>query len=114
MKYLIRKTKDNKFVDMQTANEEYIYQYQEVEQLQSKENHYIQTYYDEKEQKIKQKYIEIPKTKEQILEEEIEKIKRAIADTQPNLSELGQLNEKDKQKDKQKENTPDLSELDNL
>lgn len=94
MKYLVRFDKeDNKYIDMVTANEEYIHKYYEIEQLEEKDGYYIQTYYDEKEDKVKQKYVEIPKSEVELIEEEILKIKKAIADKekQPDLSELDEL-----------------------
>ena len=58
MKYLVRFNKeDNKYVDMVTANEEYVYKYYDVEPLEEKEGYYIQTYYDVKNDKIDQRYI---------------------------------------------------------
>lgn len=94
MKYLVRFDKeDNKYIDMVTANEEYIHKYYEIEQLEEKDGYYIKTYYDEKEDKVKQRYVEMPKSEVELLEEEILKIKKAIADKekQPDLSELDEL-----------------------
>ena len=92
MKVLLRfNKKDNSFIDMQSVTEEYIYKYQDIEELPNKDGYNTILEYDEKTKKAIMKYVEIQKTKEQLLEEEIEKIKRAIADGNPNLSELENL-----------------------
>lgn len=89
MKYLVRFNKeDNKYVDMVTANEEYVYKYYDVEPLEEKEGYYIQTYYDEKNDKIDQRYIEIPKTQEEIIEEEMKKMKEQMEQNAKALEDL--------------------------
>ncbi|EHL19771.1 hypothetical protein HMPREF9628_01287 [Peptoanaerobacter stomatis] len=113
MKVLLRFNKeDNKFVDMQNVTQEYIYKYQDVEELEEKDGYYTSLEYDEKTKKAIMKYVEIQKTKEQLLEEEIEKIKRAIADGNPDLSELDTLRANSNRK--KTDSIPNLSELDNL
>ena len=116
MKFLIRtKKEDNSFFDMVTAHEEYNHIYQEVEQLPEKEGYYVTYNFNKDTNKVVGKYVEIPKTKEQLLEEEIEKIKRAIAsEGEPDLSELGELGVNAKTNKKKVNSTPDLSELENL
>ena len=112
MKVLLRFKKDNSFVDMQSVNEEYIYKYQDVEELPNKDGYYTSLEYDEKTKKAIMKYVEIQKTKEEILEEEIEKIKRAISDGNPDLSELDTLRANSNRK--KTDSVPNLSELENL
>ncbi|WP_455088971.1 hypothetical protein [Peptoanaerobacter stomatis] len=70
MKVLLRfNKKDNSFIDMQTVNEEYIYKYQDVEELPNKDGYYTRLEYDEKAKKAVMKYIEIPKTSEDKIKE---------------------------------------------
>ena len=89
MKYLVRFNKeDNKYVDMVTANEEYVYKYYNIDTLEEKEGYYIQTYYDEKNDKIDQRYIEIPKTQEEIIEEEMKKMKEQMEQNAKALEDL--------------------------
>lgn len=89
MKYLVRFNKeDNKYVDMVTANEEYVYKYYDVEPLEEKEGYYIQTYYDVKNDKIDQRYIEIPKTQEELIEEEMKKMKEQMEQNAKALEDL--------------------------
>lgn len=52
MKVLLRFKKDNSFVDMQSVNEEYIYKYQDVEELPNKDGYYTSLEYDEKTKKL--------------------------------------------------------------
>lgn len=89
MKYLVRKSKnDNKFIDMVTVNEVYTHKYYDVEPLEEKEGYYIQTYYDEKNDKIDQRYIEIPKTQEELIEEEMKKMKEQMEQNAKALEDL--------------------------
>ncbi|EJP20312.1 hypothetical protein HMPREF1142_2170 [Peptostreptococcaceae bacterium AS15] len=88
MKYLIRENKNGQLVDFTTAIEEYIHKYQDLEELPYKENHYIETYFDEKEKLVKQKYVEIPKTKEQILEEELKKTQEQVEQANKAIEDL--------------------------
>ena len=74
MKYLVRFNKeDNQYVDMVTVNAVYTHKYYDVEPLEEKEGFYIKTYYDEKNDKVDQQYVEIPKSQEEIIEEEMKK-----------------------------------------
>ena len=89
MKYLVRFNKeDNKYVDMVTTDEEYVYKYYNIDTLEEKEGYYIQTYYDEKNDKIDQRYIEIPKTQEEIIEEEMKKMKEQMEQNAKALEDL--------------------------
>ncbi|MGP1568488.1 MAG: hypothetical protein ACTTHM_07205 [Peptoanaerobacter stomatis] len=70
MKVLLRfNKKDNSFIDMQSVTEEYIYKYQDVEELQNKDGYSTILEYDEKTKKAVMKYVEIPKTSEDKIKE---------------------------------------------
>ena len=89
MKYLVRFNKeDNKYVDMVTANEEYVYKYYDIDTLEEKEGFYIETYYDEKNDKVDQQYVEIPKTQEELIEEEMKKMKEQMEQNAKALEDL--------------------------
>ena len=79
MKVLLRfNKKDNSFVDMQSAVDEYVFKYQDVEELPNKDGYYTRLEYDEKAKKAIMKYVEIPKTEEQLLKEELKKMKEQV------------------------------------
>lgn len=79
MKYLVRFNKENnKYIDMVTVNEVYTHKYYDIEPLEEKDGYYIQTYYDEKNDKVDQQYVEIPKTQEEIMKEELKKMKEQV------------------------------------
>lgn len=89
MKYLVRFNKENnKYIDMVTVNAVYTHKYYETEPLEEKEGYYIQTYYDEKNDKIDQRYIEIPKTQEELIEEEMKKMKEQMEQNAKALEDL--------------------------
>jgi hypothetical protein len=111
MKILIR-LRGNEYLGYYVLEDTETVKEQEFEELPYKSGYYNETYYDEKEKILKQKYVEIQKTKEQLLEEEIEKIKRAIADGNPDLSELDTLRANSNRK--KTDSVPNLSELENL
>ncbi len=111
MKILIR-LRGNEYLGYYVLEDNETIKEQEFEELPYKAGYYNETYYDEKEKILKQRYIEMPKTKEQLLEEEIEKIKRAIADGNPDLSELDTLRANSNRK--KTDSVPNLSELENL
>lgn len=73
MKYLIRLDKNDKLVDFSTATEEYKHSYQNVEELPYKEGYYTETFWDETKNKLKQKYVVIPKTETEKIQEAIQK-----------------------------------------
>ncbi len=82
-KYLVRFTKEKegkKVYDFQTVHQELIHEYHEVEELPYKESFFTETYWDEEEKKLKQKYIEIPKTETEKLKEELEVAKGSIVE----------------------------------
>jgi len=111
MKILIR-LRGNEYLGYYVLEDTETVKEQEFKELPYKSGYYNETYYDEKEKILKQRYIEMPKTKEQLLEEEIEKIKRAIADGNPDLSELDTLRANSNRK--KTDSVPNLSELENL
>lgn len=81
MKYLIRFKKSDtgsSFVDMQLVQDELIHEYHEVDELSYKEGSYIETYWDESEKKLKQRYVEIPKSETEKLREELKKTNKAL------------------------------------
>ena len=111
MKFLVRFKKDKRqkeFIDMQSVSEEYIHEYHEIEDLEHKDGYYVAYEYDKESKKIVGKYVEIPKSSEELMREEIEKLKRAIAENAPDTSELDAL------KASKRLSKEDLSELDNL
>lgn len=126
MKYLVRFNKeDNKYVDMVTTDEEYVYKYYNIDTLEEKEGFYIKTYYDEKNDKVDQQYVEIPKTKEEELENKLIRLERVLAGSisdddlidLPLEAKPNSLNTRGKAKPKKKliePTTDDLAELDNL
>jgi len=88
MKVLLRFKKDNSFVDMQSVNEEYIYKYQDVEELPNKDGYYTSLEYDEKTKKAVMKYVEIQKTKEEILEEKLKTMQEQMEQTNKAIEDL--------------------------
>ena len=89
MKYLVRFNKeDNKYIDMVTTDEEYTHKYYDIEPLEEKEGFYIKTYYDEKNDKVDQQYVEIPKTQEELIEEEMKKMKEQMEQNAKALEDL--------------------------
>ena len=70
MKVLLRfNKKDNSFIDMQSVTEEYIYKYQDVEELPNKDGYNTILEYNEKLKKAVTRYVEIPKTSEDKIKE---------------------------------------------
>ena len=51
-------------------------------------NHYVETYFDEKEKLVKQKYVELPRSKEQELEEELKKMKEQVEQANKAIEDL--------------------------
>ena len=88
LKFLIRKNKNGELVDFQTAIEEYNYIYQDVEELQEKQGYFVETYYDKEEQILKQKYVEIPKTKEEELEDKLKAIWEQVEQSNKAIEDL--------------------------
>lgn len=93
MKVLLRfNKKDNSFVDMQSAVDEYVYKYQDVEELPNKDGYYTMLEYDEKAKKAVMKYVEIPKTEEQLLKEELKAMKEQLEQTNKAVEDLAMQN----------------------
>ncbi|EJU22959.1 hypothetical protein HMPREF1143_0480 [Peptoanaerobacter stomatis] len=89
MKVLMRFNKeDNKFVDMQNVTQEYIYKYQDVEELEEKDGYYTSLEYDEKTKKAIRKYVEMKKTKEEILEEKLKTMQEQMEQTNKAIEDL--------------------------
>ena len=89
MKVLLRfNKKDNSFIDMQSTVDEYLYKYQDVEELPSKDGYYTMIEYDKKTKMAVMKYIEIQKTKEQELEEELKKMKEQVEQANKAIEDL--------------------------
>ena len=61
---------------------------QELKELPYKENHYVETYFDDKEKLVMQRYIEIPMMREQILEEELNKMKEQVEQANKAIEDL--------------------------
>lgn len=93
MKVLLRfSKKDNSFVDMQSTVDEYVFKYQDVEELPSKDGYYTMLEYDEKAKKAIMKYVEIPKTQEEIMKEELKKMKEQLEQTNRAVEDLAMQN----------------------
>ncbi len=116
MKIITRTRKTGEYLGYYILEDNEEVKVQEFEELPHKENHYVETYFDDKEKLVKQKYVEIPKTKEQELEEKILRLEKALVEKEPNLDELKDL-EKMKAARANKINVPsaaELSELENI
>lgn len=80
-KYIVRFTKEKegkKVYDFQSVDQELIHEYHEVDELPYKEGFFAETYWDEEENKLKQRYVEIPKTETEKLREELKKTNKAL------------------------------------
>ena len=89
MKVLLRfNKKDNSFIDMQSVDTEYVFKYQDVEELLSKDGYYTSLEYDEKTKKAVMKYVEIQKTKEEILEEKLKIMQEQMEQTNKAIEDL--------------------------
>lgn len=83
VKYLVRfisSKEGKKLYDFQSVDQELIHEYHEVEELPYKDGFYTETYWDEEEQKLKQSCVEIPKSEIELLEQQMELTKKAIAE----------------------------------
>ena len=90
MKFKIR-IKNGKPVDFQTytEKEEYTPKFIEIEPLPQKEGFYIETYLDETEVTVKQRYVEIPKTEEELTLNALkEQARKGLDDTQMTKDEV--------------------------
>ena len=88
MKIITRTRKTGEYLGYYILEDNEEIKVQEFEELPHKENHYVETYFDDKEKLVKQKYVEIPKTKEQILEEELKKMKEQVEQANKAIEDL--------------------------
>ena len=88
MKIITRTRKTGEYLGYYILEDNEEIKVQELEELPYKENHYVETYLDDKEKLVKQKYVEIPKTKEQILEEELKKTQEQVEQANKAIEDL--------------------------
>lgn len=88
MKIITRTRKSGEYLGYYILEDNEEVKVQEFEELPHKENHYVETYFDDKEKLVKQKYVEIPKTKEQELEEELKKMKEQVEQANKAIEDL--------------------------
>ena len=88
MKIITRTRKSGEYLGYYILEDNEEVKVQEFEELPYKENHYVETYFDDKEKLVKQKYVEIPKTKEQELEEELKKMKEQVEQANKAIEDL--------------------------
>ena len=88
MKIITRTRKSGEYLGYYILEENEEVKVQELEELPYKENHYVETYYDDKEKLVKQKYIELPRSKEQELEEELKKMKEQVEQANKAIEDL--------------------------
>ena len=88
MKIITRTRKTGEYLGYYILEDNEEIKVQELEELPYKENHYVETYFDDKEKLVKQKYVEIPKTKEQILEEELKKTQEQVEQANKAIEDL--------------------------
>ena len=88
MKIITRTRKTGEYLGYYILEDNEEVKVQEFEELPYKENHYVETYFDDKEKLVKQKYVEIPKTKEQILEEELKKTQEQVEQANKAIEDL--------------------------
>lgn len=88
MKIITRTRKTGEYLGYYILEDNEEIKVQEFEELPYKENHYIETYFDDKEKLVKQKYIELPRSKEQILEEELNKMKEQVEQANKAIEDL--------------------------
>lgn len=88
MKIITRTRKTGEYLGYYILEDNEEVKIQELEELPYKENHYVETYFDDKEKLVKQKYVEIPKTKEQILEEELKKTQEQVEQANKAIEDL--------------------------
>ena len=88
MKIITRTRKSGEYLGYYILEDNEEIKVQEFEELPHKENHYIETYFDDKEKLVKQKYIELPRSKEQILEEELNKMKEQVEQANKAIEDL--------------------------
>lgn len=88
MKIITRTRKTGEYLGYYILEDNEEVKVQEFEELPHKENHYIETYFDDKEKLVKQKYVELPRSKEQELEEELKKMKEQVEQANKAIEDL--------------------------
>jgi hypothetical protein len=88
MKMAVRLRNGSEYLGYYILEENEEVKVQELEELPYKENHYVETYFDDKEKLVKQKYIELPRSKEQELEEELNKMKEQVEQANKAIEDL--------------------------
>ena len=88
MKIITRTRKTGEYLGYYILEDNEEVKVQEFEELPHKEGHYIETYFDDKEKLVKQKYIELPRSKEQELEEELKKMKEQVEQANKAIEDL--------------------------
>ena len=88
MKIITRTRKTGEYLGYYILEDNEEVKVQELEELPYKEGHYVETYFDDKEKLVKQKYIELPRSKEQELEEELKKMKEQVEQANKAIEDL--------------------------
>ena len=88
MKIITRTRKSGEYLGYYILEDNEEIKVQEFEELPHKENHYVETYFDDKEKLVKQRYIELPRSKEQELEEELKKMKEQVEQANKAIEDL--------------------------
>lgn len=88
MKIITRTRKTGEYLGYYILEDNEEIKVQELEELPYKEGHYVETYFDDKEKLVKQKYIELPRSKEQELEEELKKMKEQVEQANKAIEDL--------------------------
>ena len=81
MKIITRTRKSGEYLGYYILEDNEEIKVQELEELPYKEGHYVETYFDDKEKLVKQKYVELQKTQE----EEMKELKEAVYAMQEQL-----------------------------
>ena len=92
MKIITRTRKTGEYLGYYILEDNEEIKVKELEELPYKENHYVETYFDDKEKLVKQKYVELPRSKEQELEEELKKMKEQLEQTNRAVEDLALQN----------------------
>jgi hypothetical protein len=88
MKIITRTRKTGEYLGYYILEDNEEIKVQELKELPYKENHYVETYFDDKEKLVKQKYVELPRSKEQELEEELKKMKEQVEQANKAIEDL--------------------------
>lgn len=88
MRIVTRTRKTGEYIGYYILEENEEIKVQEFEELPYKKGYYVETYYDDKEKLVMQRYIEIPMMREQILEEELNKMKEQVEQANKAIEDL--------------------------